>query len=286
MIRRALTLACLLVLIPATADAAVSQKKAIWGPTEFEAESMFPTYKDLGAGIYEMKLEWDKIAVLKPLEAKDPVDASYEWPDQIDTAISEARANKIQVALVVTGKPDWAKRDDARAYADFLTAAARRYKAVHIWTIGEDPGKSLSGRVYARQLDAAYAALKARGSRNRVIGGNSTGNGAARWIRSMKLANGKAPRMDLYGHTTTRPLTADDVEELADAAGERLFLNLSLTANSSQASRLRAALRVAKRSSDVFSLGYRAVMDDGDAQTGLIDVNNEKRASYNAFKRG
>ena len=45
MIRRALTLALLLVLIPATADAAVTSKKAIWGPTEFEAESLFPTYK-------------------------------------------------------------------------------------------------------------------------------------------------------------------------------------------------------------------------------------------------
>ena len=78
MIRRALTLALLLVLIPATADAAVTSKKAIWGPTEFEAESMFPTYKSLGAGIYEIKLEWDKVAVLEPLEAKDPLDASYE----------------------------------------------------------------------------------------------------------------------------------------------------------------------------------------------------------------
>jgi hypothetical protein len=287
MIRRALTLACLLVLIPATADAAVTQKKAIWGPTEFEAESMFPTYKDLGAGIYQMELSWDEIALLEPLEADDPLDASYEWPDQIDTAIDEARANKIQVALVVTGKPDWAKRDDPRAYADFLTAAARRYRAVRIWTIGDDPRKSLSGRVYARQLDAAYKALKARSKRNRVVGGNSTGNAAARWIRSLKLANGKAPRMDLYGHSTTRPLTAGDVEALADAAGKRLFLNLTLTANSRQASRLRSALRVARRSSDVFSLGYRGgLFDEGDTKTGLIDVNNEKRAAYTAFKRG
>jgi hypothetical protein len=283
---RALTLALILAFAPATANAAVTTKKAIWGPTEFEAQSMFPTYKDLGAGIYQMNLEWDEVAVLEPLEAKDPLDASYEWPDQIDTAISEARANRIQVALTVSGKPDWAKRNDHRALADFLTAAARRYRAVHIWTIGDDPAKSLSGRAYARQLDAAYAALKARSSRNRVVGGNSTGNRAARWIRSLKLANGKAPRMDFYGHSTTRPLTADDVQELADDAGKRLFLNLSLTANSRQASRLRSALRVARRSRDVYSLGYRSAMDDGDTKTGLIDVDNSKRASYNAFKRG
>ena len=39
-----------------------------------------------------MKLEWDKVAVLEPLDATDPLDASYDWPDEIDTAISEARA--------------------------------------------------------------------------------------------------------------------------------------------------------------------------------------------------
>jgi hypothetical protein len=286
MIRRALMLALILAVTPATANAAVTQKKAIWGPTEFEAESLFGTYKDLGAGIYQMNLAWDEIAVLEPLEAKDPLDASYEWPDQIDTAISEARAKKIQVALTVTGTPEWAKRSDHRAHAAFLTAAARRYRAVHIWTIGDDPAKSLSGRVYARRLDAAYAALKSRSSRNRVVGGNSTGNRAARWIRSLKLANGKAPRMDLYGHSTTRPMSARAVKKLADDADERLFLNLSLTANSRQASRLRSALRVTKRSSDVFSLGYRGLMDDGDSKTGLIDFNNEKRSAYNAFKRG
>ncbi len=285
MIRRALTLALLSVLIPATADAAVTSKKAIWGPTEFEAESLFPTYKSLGAGIYEIKIEWDKVAQLEPLEAKDPLDASYEWPDQIDTAISEARSNGIQVGLTVTGTPDWAKRDDPKAYAAFLTAAARRYTAIHLWTI--EPARSLSGRAYARQLDGAYKALKARSSRNRVVGGNSTGNGAARWIRSLKLANGKAPRMDFYGHSTTRALTADDVEELADAAGKRLFLTLSLTAGATQSSRLRSALRVARRSSDVYSLAYRSLYDEETTRTGLIDsTDNTKRSAYTTFKNG
>ncbi|HEX6020390.1 MAG TPA: hypothetical protein VFZ00_00245, partial [Solirubrobacter sp.] len=74
--------------------------------------------------------------------------------------------------------------------------------------------------------------------------------------------------------------------KLADDAGKRLFLNLSLTANSRQASRLRSALRVARRSSDVFSLGYRSAMDEGDEKTGLLDADNEKRAAYNVFKRG
>ena len=45
-------------------------------------------------------------------------------------------------------------------------------------------------------LDAGYAALKARSRRNLVVGGNSSGNGAERWIRGMRLANGSRPRMD------------------------------------------------------------------------------------------
>ncbi len=188
MIRRALTLPCSSSSVPATADAAVTTKKAIWGPTEFEAESLFPTYKDLGAGIYQTKLEWDKVAVLEPLEAKDPLDASYEWPDQIDTAIAEARANGIQVALTVTGTPDWAKRDDPTAPTP--TSSPPPPSATRRCTCGGSGTtrrSRLSGRAYARLLDGAYAALKARSSRNRVVGGNSTGNGAARWIRSLKL---------------------------------------------------------------------------------------------------
>lgn len=286
MIRRAITLALILALAPATATAAVSQKKALWGPTEFESESLFDTYRDLGAGIYQMELDWNEVAVLEPEDADDPLDASYEWPDQIDTAIDEARSRRIQVALTVTGTPSWARRGDHRALADFLKAAARQYRAVRIWTI--EPARSVNGRTYARQLDAAYAALKSRNRANRVVGGNSTGSRsrALRWIRSLRLANGKRPRMDLYGHSSTRPLTAGDVSRIADAAGKRLFLNLSLTANSRQSSQLRAALRVARRSSDVFSLGYRGLMDEGNTKTGLIDANNRKRPAYNVFKRG
>ena len=92
--------------------------------------------------------------------------------------------------------------------------------------------------------------------------------------------------MDIYGHSTTHALTADDVEELADAAGKRLFLTLSLTAGSTQSSRLRAALRVARRSSDVYSLAYRGLYDEEPTTTGLIDNTNTKRAAYNAFKNG
>ena len=287
MIRRALTLALLLVLIPATADAAVTSKKAIWGPTEFEAESLFPTYKALGAGIYQMKLEWDKVAELEPLEAKDPLDASYEWPDQIDTAISEARANGIQVALTVTGTPDWAEaRRSGRATPPSSPpppGATRRC------TCGRSETAAKSSAARALRPPARRRLRRAEGAqpRNRVVGGNSTGNGAARWIRSLKLANGKAPRMDFYGHSTTR---AADRRRRRGARRRRRQApvpDLSLTAGATQSSRLRSALRVARRSSDVYSLAYRGLYDEEPTRTGLIDsTDNTKRSAYTAFKNG
>ena len=140
MIRRALPflLLCLALVLPASAHAAKSQKKVIWGPVEVDGESQFPIYKDLGVGTYQMLLEWDKVGVLEPLDAKDPEDASYEWSDEIDTAISEAKANGIKVALSITGKPDWASASD---FKDFVTAASARYKSVRTWAIGDGPMK-------------------------------------------------------------------------------------------------------------------------------------------------
>ena len=56
---------------------------------------------------------------------------------------------------------------------------------------------------YARLLDAAYGALKAQRSSNIVIGGNTYTTGEVRpgdWVRNLRLANGRPPRMDLFGH--------------------------------------------------------------------------------------
>jgi len=230
------------------------------------------------------------------LEAKDPLDASYDWPDQIDTAIAEADDNGIDVALTVTGTPEWANGGKAptvaprrpQDVADFLTAAERRYPAVNLWVIWQDAPETFSASRYARALDAAYAALKARSRRNLVVGGNSTGNAAARWIRGLKLPNGKPARMDLYGHDLApgRALTANAVDALAEAAGKRLFLNVALTSGRTQAPRLRAALRVARATSSVYTLGYRGLYDELPATTGLLDDDGSKRPAYTVFRRG
>ena len=212
------------------ADAKPSRKKAIWGPIEQNGVSQFPIYADLGVGIFQMRMQWDEVAVRKPRNPRDPADPAYSWPPSIDRAIAEGRAHGIEVSLLVQRAPSWANggKDNRWApsqpgrFASFITAAARRYPAVDHWMIwgepvleskfqplsgtGNDPvrGKAKQGaRLYARMLDAAYRALKRDSPRNLVIGGNSFTAGHVfprRWIEGLKLRNGRPPRMDLYGH--------------------------------------------------------------------------------------
>src|SRR3954452_4506608 len=209
MVRRALLLMLALVAFPAaSAHAAVTTKKAIWGPVEIDAQSQFPVYRELGAGIYQTTLDWSEVASLEPLDAKDVEDPSYEWPDEIDTAIAEAKSAGLQVALTVTGKPSWSKQTGD--FATFAQVAAKRYPAVHLWSIWDGPYKGGAGK-YAQILDGAYTSLKAASKSNQVIGGQSTGGTAAKWIPTLKLPSAKAPRMDFYGHTpsaTKAPTTA------------------------------------------------------------------------------
>ena len=67
-------------------------------------------------------------------------------------------------------------------------------------------------RLYARILDASYAALKRVSSKNIVIGGNTWTGGEVvplNFIKAMKLPNGRRPRMDLYGHNPFTARTPD-----------------------------------------------------------------------------
>jgi hypothetical protein len=305
---RALAVLAALAVFPATAEAAVSQKKAIWGPVEqADGSSYFDTYKDLGAGIFETTLDWSQIAVDEPMDAKDPLDTGYDWPDSLDTAVAEGKRTHIQIDVTVTNRPAWAsKTSPAKQYADFLTAAAKRYPSVHLWTIWDKPAQTFTPTRYATLLDAAYGALKAKSKRNVVIGGNSadtkTKVTAHRWIPKLKLANGKRPRLDLYGHDATSKTGKLNLKslkaEVKDTFGhKRIFLTrltLPIAANSAfsfhfspstAAARLTTALKTTKADSGIYALGYDGLTDT-DYPSGLIDPDDVKRPAYNAYKRG
>jgi hypothetical protein len=212
--------------------AARSDAKAIWGPVSIGGKSEFPVYDDLGAGIYEMDLNWAAAAPTAPKHATDPGDPAYQWPADISYAIQQASRYHMRVLLLVTATPGWANGGRAWNYpptrvgalGQFLTAASRRYPSIHLWMIWGEPDRQANfalttrvpGRarrltpsearaphVYAQMLDASYGALKRVSARNLVIGGDtySWGNISVRlWIQNLRLPNGRPPRMDLYGH--------------------------------------------------------------------------------------
>lgn len=216
---------------PAAAQARFSPKKAIWGPVRVDGVSQFPIYHRLGAGIFLYRINWNAIAPTRPEHPADPGDPAYLWPAELRDALRQARRYGMRVAVAIDGAPAWASGHSdpvwapkrPRDYATFAAAASRRYPRVHLWQIWQEPTQTANFQplvderrdhpltrrmrrgphVYARMLDASYAALKRVSRRNLVIGGNTfvTGDVSPRnWIRNLRLPNGRPPRMDLYGH--------------------------------------------------------------------------------------
>jgi hypothetical protein len=200
---------------------AATLNKAIWGPAQVDGRSQFPIYRRLGARIWQTQLRWDDVAPSRPKQPRNPSDPAYSWPADLDLGVREARRNGMRVAVQVLFSPRWANggrshewAPNPRRFAAFVAAAARRYPSVRHWMIWGEPSRvanfkplprfeATGPRRYAVLLDAAYRALKRANRRNLVIGGNTftTGDVPPRqFIASMRLPNGKRPRMDLYGH--------------------------------------------------------------------------------------
>jgi hypothetical protein len=225
-----LAVLALTVVMAVPAEAAVTRKKAMWGPLEYGGVAQMPVYADLGVGIYQMTLYWRDIAPTRPANPRDPADPAYRWPADIDRAIGDGARHGISVSLMAMTSPGWANGgregrwapERPQDYADFLEAAARRYPQVRHWMIWGEPtkaanfqpmesdnGRSLRGRklrgprTYAQLLDAAYVRLKRVSRSNLVIGGNTFTIGTIaplRFIKALRLPNGRPPRMDLWGH--------------------------------------------------------------------------------------
>jgi hypothetical protein len=216
----ALALLAFVALPVASSDAAVSRKKAMWGPMYKDGKSQFPIYKDLGVGILEQAISWAGVAPTRPADATNPTDPAYKWSEELDRGAAEAKRNGMQLMLMLIGSPPWANGGKADPYAptkpsdyrDFAVAAARHYPGVKLWMAWGEPCRSDRfqpqdpGR-YARLVDAAYSGLKSVRRSNLVIGGNTFTTcgkkGVLGWIKGMRLPNGKVPRMDMYGHNPT-----------------------------------------------------------------------------------
>jgi hypothetical protein len=235
-----LPLALLALLWPAApAAGAPSQKKSLWGPVAVNGTSTFPIYSELGVGLYQTAISWAEVAPTRPANPANPADPAYRWPADVDVAVAEGRRYGIRVSVLLNQAPSWSNGGRSlewaprrpRDFANFAAAAARRYPGVRHWMIWGEPskasrfqplvtsmGRRISSRqkqgprLYARILDASYAALKRVRRRNIVIGGNTWTGGEVtplNFIRSMRLRNGRRPRMDLYGHNPFTARTPD-----------------------------------------------------------------------------
>jgi hypothetical protein len=202
--------------------------KMIWGPDYLPSPpaatdtSAFPTYHQLGVNVFEVELLWNEVAPTKPRHPTNPNDPAYQWPAEINFAVSQAAQYGMKVCVLVQWSPSWASGQSAPQwaprhagdYANFLIAAARRYPSVHYWMIWGEPTRPgnflpmpnrspVGPRRYALLLNAGYHALKHVSRRNIVIGGNTTSVGTVMppaFIKWMRLPNGKPPPLDYYGH--------------------------------------------------------------------------------------
>ena len=240
--RGALALALALLaswLAPAGAPAA---EKAIWSQPELPGGgSPFPAYERLGVDTLQLSVDFSSVAPKRPANPTDPDDPAYRWPELLDTQVRDAVRYDINPALLVISSPPWANggrpanhAPRPRAFAAFLTAASHRYPAVRRWMIWGEPNRGerfqpnardspVGPRAYALILDSAYAALKKVSRRNIVIGGMSWTSGLvkpARWLRYLRLPNGRPPRLDWYGHNPF-PFRFPDLSEPPLAGGFR-----------------------------------------------------------------
>jgi len=304
-------LASLVALLAAFSAPAPAAEKALWGPTALpDGSSPFGLYQQLGIDTLQLPMRWADVAATRPAAPADPADAAYRWPAEIDVAAIEAARRGIRLSLLVARTPPWAngkrselwRPDRAQDFADFLTAAARRYPSVRRWMIWGEPARHdrfqpnarnspIGPRAYAVLLDAAYAGLKRASRHNIVIGANTWTSGSvkpANFLRLMRLPSGRPPRLDWLGHNpfpfrfpklSEKPLAGgyrdiSDVDTISQEVRRIYHRTVPLwlseyTIQSNRASAVFATYATRAGQARHLTAGYRIADDLGPAVAGL-----------------
>jgi hypothetical protein len=325
-------------------------QKAVWGPTTYRGVNQFPLYRKLGARIYETTIDWNTVAAREPDQPTDPTDPAYKWPAALSKAITEAQNYGMRVLIEVSNAPGWANGGhggtgwapkSAKPYAQFVEAAAREYPSVRMWMIWGEPNRAGDFRpeasvpytqtrltaaqkraphLYALMLNDSYGALKSLNARNVVIGGDTYTAGLLdpqQWLANLKLPNGTAPRMTMYGHNPfsytvplfgaaasgygevqfsdlprlegwTRTYLGHSVplflsEFCVPTAADHTF-NFYISPPSVAAKWVKDALVTARKSGYIDALGWVNVQDDLPTNScGLISENGKRKPDFYAF---
>jgi hypothetical protein len=184
-------------------------------------------------------------------------------------------------------------------------------------------------RVYAGLLDAAYGALKGVSRSNKVIGGNTFTVGEispVSWVRRLRMANGRRPRLDMWGHNpfsrriprlSDEPLiggyvdfsSLDDfaieldraypgrhlrffLSEFTVPTGHKNWLFNFFEPESTAAGWLKAAMRIGHSWNRIAALGWYQLYDEsprpaGDETLyGLLAGNGRHKPAFEVYRRG
>lgn len=174
---------------------------------------------DSNAEIIRVNLVWSRIAVTQPADPRDPADPAYDF-DGVDAAVTDARANGLDVLITVYSAPSFAQgadppdgvipgtwKVDPNALADFYAAIATRYSGrfadlpraryFEVWNEPNLPGfltpqyeggSAAAPSRYRRMVNASFKAIKGINPDIQVVAG------------------GLAPYGDPPGGARTRPL--------------------------------------------------------------------------------
>jgi hypothetical protein len=197
LVRLALLVLLLALVAPATASAAPRFWMGFqddpyfrWLPERF---FMRDRAMQANATIMKTTVYWFNVAPRRPANGSNPFDPAYRWED-LDEFVRQAADRDIEAMLTIWGTPPWAgaaKNRAPRRLADltnFARALASRYSGrnrgypfVRFYSVWNEPNlqlflapqydsrrRSLSPRIYAGMVRAAYAGFKA-GSRSAQV---------------------------------------------------------------------------------------------------------------------
>jgi len=207
-----------------------------------------------GARVTRADVFWSRVAPTEPADPGNPADPAYRWA-RVDAIVAGLRSRDIAPLLSTYSAPAWATGrrrgrggspvnpdiPDARAFAGFMQALARRYSgsyrpagaraplpAVAHFELWNEPNRKLflrpQGRAlgaYVAMVRAAYPALKSvRPDATVIVGALGSGSNARRWRDALRAADVPLDAFSHHLYPRVPPLRATPIYPSWDSLPE------------------------------------------------------------------